>query len=168
NASAGGGMVVIASDGQSVLYTPQAGFQGNDSFTYEVDGKLVAAATVTISDTRSLPDPRFSTASDLETYLKEAGLAKYADQFGKESWSRWGGYPILSYASSDLNRSVAASGDTVASSHSDTNVQVAGVDEGDLVETDGNFLYTLTGKELVIVNAFPAKDAHIVSRYAFS
>src|SRR5262249_48390813 len=46
--------------------------------------------------------------------------------------------------------------------------QVAGVDEGDLVETDGNFLYTLTGQELVIVNAFPAQDAHVVSRYAFS
>jgi hypothetical protein len=37
-----------------------------------------------------------------------------------------------------------------------------------LVETDGNFLYALTGQELVVVNAFPAKDAHVVSRYAFS
>ena len=92
NASAGGGTVVIAADGHSVLYTPQAGFQGNDSFTYEVDGQFVATATVTVSDTRSLPAARFNAASDLEAYLKNAGLAKYADQFGKEVPSWWGGW----------------------------------------------------------------------------
>jgi uncharacterized secreted protein with C-terminal beta-propeller domain len=168
-ASAGGGTVVIAADGHSVLYTPQAGFQGKDSFTYEVDGQFVATATVTVSDTRSLPMPRFSTASDLEAYLKNAGLAKYADQFGKEAPSWWGyGRGIYTDVAMVLSANNAATFNDAAPSHSDTNVQVAGVDEGDLVETDGNFLYTLTGQELVIVDAFPAKDAHVVSRYAFS
>jgi uncharacterized secreted protein with C-terminal beta-propeller domain len=166
--SAGGGTVAIAADGHAVLYTPNADFTGNDSFTYEVDGQFVASATVTVSDTRSLPPPRFSTATDLETYLKNAGLAKYADQFGKEVPSWWGGYRSLSLAFSDVAYSGAASVNSAAPSHSDTNVQVAGVDEGDLVETDGNFLYTLTGHELVIADAFPAKDAHVVSRYPFS
>jgi hypothetical protein len=123
---------------------------------------------VTVSDTRSLPTARFNAASDLETYLKNAGLAKYADQFGKEAPSWWGGYFSLGGAVSDLSFSGAVSVNSVAPSHSGTNVQVAGVDEGDLVETDGNFLYTLTRQELVIVNAFPAQDAHVVSRYAFS
>jgi uncharacterized secreted protein with C-terminal beta-propeller domain len=161
--SAGGGTVTIAADGHAVRYTPKPGFQGNDSFTYEVDGQFVATATVTVSDTRSLPAARFNAPSDLEAYLKNAGLAKYADQFGKEAPSRWGwnfGMP--------LSATTAAFTDVAAPSHSDTNVQVAGVDEGDLVETDGHFLYTLTGQELVIVNAFPAQDAHVVSRYAFS
>jgi hypothetical protein len=167
--SAGGGTVVIATDGHSVLYTPQAGFQGNDSFTYEVDGQFVATATVTVSDSPSLPAARFSTASDLEAYLQSAGLAKYADQFGKEAPSWWGYGPVVY---TDVATVLGANNGTTfnnsAPSHSDTNVQVEGVDEGDLVETDGTFLYTLTGQELVIVDALPAKDAHVVSRFAFS
>jgi hypothetical protein len=166
-ASAGGGTVAIAADGRSVLYTPRAGFAGNDSFTYEVDGQFVATATVTVSDTRSLPAPRFSTASELEAYLKSGGLAKYADQFGKEV-PRWGYLRGIHNDVVLLSAGDASSFNSAAPSHSDTNVQVAGVDEGDLVETDGNFLYVLTGQELVIVDAFPAKDAHVVSRYAFS
>ena len=125
-----------------VLYTPQAGFQGNDSFRYEVDGQFIATATVTVSDTRSLPAPRFNTASDLEAYLKNAGIAKYADQFGKEGSWGWG-YPglILYDNGMALNVNNAVTFNSSAPSHSDTNVQVAGVDEGDLVETDGNFTF---------------------------
>lgn len=169
-ASDGGGTVTIAADGHSVLYTPRAGFQGNDSFRYEVDGRFVATATVTVSDTPALPTARFDTASDIEAYLKNAGLAKYADQFGKDVPRWWGWYPgvFVNDAVLRLSAEYAGAAGSSAPSHSDTNVQVAGVDEGDLVETDGNFLYTLTGQELVIVNALPAKDAHLVSRYAFS
>ena len=40
-----------------------------------------------------------------------------------------------------------------APSHSDTNNQVQGVDEGDIVENDGNDLYILSGQDLKIVDA---------------
>jgi len=46
---------------------------------------------------------------------------------------------------------------------SGTNIQVAGVDEADIVKTDGNFIYTVSGKNLIIVNAAKAEDAAIVS-----
>ena len=36
---------------------------------------------------------------------------------------------------------------------SETNVQVEGVDEGDVVETDGNYLYVLSGRKLIILQA---------------
>src|SRR5262249_41401389 len=48
-------------------------------------------------------------------------------------------------------------------SFSQTNVQVAGVDEGDIVKTDGNYLYMVSRNELVIMKADP-NDFHIVSR----
>ena len=41
-----------------------------------------------------------------------------------------------------------------APDHSDTNVQVEGVDEADIVKTDGNYLYILHGRTLSIVAAW--------------
>ncbi|MFH1529418.1 MAG: beta-propeller domain-containing protein [Pseudomonadota bacterium] len=51
-----------------------------------------------------------------------------------------------------------------AENYSETNVQTEGVDEADLVKTDGNLLYTLSGQDLVIVDAWPADQAHEVGR----
>ena len=49
-------------------------------------------------------------------------------------------------------------------SFSDTNRQVAGVDEADLIESDGNYLYMLFGDSLVIADAWPLDELRVVSR----
>ncbi|MCK4525307.1 MAG: beta-propeller domain-containing protein, partial [Candidatus Andersenbacteria bacterium] len=48
--------------------------------------------------------------------------------------------------------------------YSTTNVQVGGVDEGDIVKTDGKYIYTVTGNEVVIIDAYPADNAKELSR----
>ena len=45
-----------------------------------------------------------------------------------------------------------------ATSYSTTNIQEAGVDESDLVKTDGTWLYSLSGRHLVISRAWPVQD----------
>lgn len=45
-----------------------------------------------------------------------------------------------------------------ASSYSDTNVQVRGVDEADFVKTNGKYIYLLHGKTFTILNAWPAAE----------
>jgi uncharacterized secreted protein with C-terminal beta-propeller domain len=47
--------------------------------------------------------------------------------------------------------------------YSTTNIQVQGVDEADFVKNDGKYIYTLSQDKLVIVDAFPAEKAKIVS-----
>ena len=47
--------------------------------------------------------------------------------------------------------------------YSQTNIQVEGVDEPDIVKNDGEYIYTVTGNKVVIVKAFPAEDMEIVS-----
>ena len=51
-----------------------------------------------------------------------------------------------------------------AEEYSDTNVQVEGVDEADLVKTDGNMIYTVTEKDLVLVDAWPPQQMHETAR----
>lgn len=45
-----------------------------------------------------------------------------------------------------------------------TNVQEAGVDELDIVKTDGSFIYTVRNNELVVLKSWPATEVGEVSR----
>ncbi|MFT4308881.1 MAG: beta-propeller domain-containing protein [Candidatus Woesearchaeota archaeon] len=47
---------------------------------------------------------------------------------------------------------------------SETNVQVEGVDEADIIKTDGNYIYTVTQNTLFIIDAYPGEDARVISR----
>lgn len=48
--------------------------------------------------------------------------------------------------------------------YSETNVQVSGVDEGDLVETDGQFIYFISGNQLSIVRAGGDTETRLISQ----
>jgi uncharacterized secreted protein with C-terminal beta-propeller domain len=47
--------------------------------------------------------------------------------------------------------------------YSQTNIQVEGVDEADIIKTDGTYIYIVSRNSLHIVEAKPAADAHILS-----
>jgi len=51
----------------------------------------------------------------------------------------------------------------VSESHSDTNVQVAGVDEMDIVKTDGEYVYAAANSYVTIIKAYPAEGLRNVS-----
>lgn len=53
------------------------------------------------------------------------------------------------------------------SDYSKTNTQVADVDEGDIVKTDGKYIYALSGTELVIMSA-DGEDSEMLSRTVVS
>lgn len=53
-----------------------------------------------------------------------------------------------------------------APGYSQTNTQVAGIDEADIIENDGRYLYVLSRKELLIVDAGNADAPKVVSRTA--
>ncbi|MFA5184216.1 MAG: beta-propeller domain-containing protein [Patescibacteria group bacterium] len=68
----------------------------------------------------------------------------------------------------------AAAGDAGASQsavnslgYSGTNNQVAGVDEADIIKTDGAYIYALVRNELSIIKAAPAGEASVVSKITF-
>ncbi|NJL44270.1 MAG: copper amine oxidase [Nitrosarchaeum sp.] len=60
-------------------------------------------------------------------------------------------------------RAVAMEKAAAAEDYSTTNVQVQGVDEADFIKNDGNYIYLISEGNLVIVNAYPAEDADIIS-----
>jgi inhibitor of cysteine peptidase len=47
--------------------------------------------------------------------------------------------------------------------HSTTNIQVAGVDEADIVKTDGMYIYLGSGNKTIIMRAYPPDQAQVLS-----
>jgi inhibitor of cysteine peptidase len=47
--------------------------------------------------------------------------------------------------------------------YSQTNIQVEGVDEADIVKSDGEYIYLATDNRLVIAKAYPPKEARVLS-----
>jgi len=48
--------------------------------------------------------------------------------------------------------------------YSGTNIQVEGVDEADIVKTDGGYIYIAKGKTVLIVKAYPAEEAQLLTK----
>lgn len=51
--------------------------------------------------------------------------------------------------------------------YSTTNIQVAGVDEDDIVKTDGEHIYAIANNTVFILKAYPPKEARILSKITF-
>ena len=61
----------------------------------------------------------------------------------------------------------SVSADEGSADFSTTNVQVAGVDEADIVKTDGEYIYVLKGDTVRVVSAVPASNLEEVSEVSF-
>ncbi len=71
--------------------------------------------------------------------------------------------PLVVGTSAPLSKGASEISAPSAGDYSKTNIQVEGVDEADFVKNDGKYIYVLSQDKLVIVDAFPADNAKILS-----
>jgi uncharacterized secreted protein with C-terminal beta-propeller domain len=102
-------------------------------------------STVNISVSSVLQ--KFSSYSELKTFLNNSG---YSGPYYYNILR--GGQPLLFTA---LEANIV--------DYSKTNIQVEGVDEADIVKSDGEYLYLASGSKVLILKAYPADDAQIVA-----
>ena len=120
---------------------------------------------------------QFGSVEELKTYLEDRG-----ESYPMWSWrgnvifdltAEVGSVKVYSQAVSAAEAATAAADAKSASSgltgfgfnldYSGTNIQVEGVDEADIVKTDGGYIYLAKGKSVLIVKAYPAEEAQIVT-----
>ncbi len=107
------------------------------------------------------PISQFGSREELGEHLLERALARYDGLFGQPAW--WYRGPIY-FRGGAFASEVSA---PAFLDHSETNVQVNGIDEGDVIENDGRNLYVLNNDQLVILQAFPAGEMRELSRIQF-
>ena len=107
--------------------------------------------------------PVVGSLDNLQNLLEKAGVRDRAIRY----YGLDGTDMIMEEMKSDLMNAPAAAG-AGAAEYSATNVQVDGVDEADIIKTDGTYIYQVQGQKLTIVKAFPAADMSVVNSFTFT
>ena len=109
----------------------------------------------------------FSFGEDIETktFKSESEL----NDFIQRNQGSFGGFGprALAVDAEFGDVAIAESAPAKSLDFSETNVQVEGIDEADIIKTDGNYIYTITRDTLFIIKAYPGEVAEIVSEVKF-
>ncbi len=103
---------------------------------------------------------RFKSGDEVKQYL--------ADQVDAVQRWRGGGAPGIFFLGGGVAQPLAAAEGDASASYSTTNIQEDGVDEGDVVKTDGEYLFILDDTALKIVRARPVNDLAVVAQVALT
>lgn len=101
----------------------------------------------------------FSSYDDLISFFKE-NYDNFSD------WGYYDGRMVLKSGSSESTNSNTMDSGNI--DFSETNIQVEGVDEPDIVKTDGSYMYLIAKSKLYIIRAYPSDDFEILSEIAFN
>ena len=96
----------------------------------------------------------FSSVEELEAFLNQAGATSSA----QEEFLR------ADVAVESAAQDAAATPSSQGADFTGTNVQHEGIDEADILKTDGEYVYTVSEQTLFIIQAYPGEDAQVVSR----
>ena len=107
---------------------------------------------------------KFSSYQELKTYLNESmEMGYYGLTFGGAYMESAAGGPVIAQAITAPGAAPKAAEDSGTWDFSTTNVQVEGVDEADIVKTDGKYVYVVAKGKVYIIDAYPAEVAEIIS-----
>ena len=104
----------------------------------------------------SLAMKKFTSEEELSDYIKSSQPSGFGGYYGR-------GVALMAAESADSGASAKSLAPS-SPDYSATNVQVAGVDEADIVKNDGKYIYLVKNEEVIIMNAYPAEDAKIISK----
>lgn len=136
---------------------------------------VAVIATGCINSTVTAPSgeiKKFGSTDEIRDYIKNNTQLAQESYYNTNGWvatDRMTAVPAMAVQES------AAKGASIAGAlpsaagfgspdYSQTNVQVAGVDEPDFVKNDGRYIYVISGTTLAIVDAYPATSASVLSK----
>jgi inhibitor of cysteine peptidase len=106
----------------------------------------------------------FSSYEELESFLTE-GMKKAIQSENLALFNvQVDGERVTTQDASPPVPAPAAGVYSMNSEYSTTNVQVAGVDEADIVKSDGEYLYIISGQAIYILKAYPPDQAEVLSK----
>ena len=108
---------------------------------------------------------KFSNVAELKKFLTPLSYSSYG--YGRPMMafdSMSGAKPAMAAAPS---AALPSSAMAKTADYSTTNVQVEGVDESDIVKTDGDYIYSLSRNNLQIIKARPAATAKVITTIQF-
>ena len=116
---------------------------------------------------------RFSSYEEMESFLKTnldqfdpySGTRLYAPALlGRVATPMAARAPEFSYTVDDFSYIIDDTTSNTSTDFSTTNIQIEGVDEADIVKSDGKYIYVVSKNKVFIISAYPAENAKILSQ----
>lgn len=119
---------------------------------------VVAAEDISGEKTESLPtvDSFENLKKSLEDAQPIMATTRMADGVNGALMQKAAEAPAVPSAAADS-----------AADYSQTNVQVQGVDEGDMVKTDGKYIYKINSQKIIVAQVHPVQEMKVVSTLHF-
>ena len=103
----------------------------------------------------------FSSREEIRNFLKANAETQWVFPF-------YGPLDIKVFESAPATLGPVPEFSVRSSEFSTTNVQVAGVDEADIVKTDGENIYLIANNTILILKAYPPNEAQVLSKITFT
>ncbi len=176
--------LILAGTATYIYYTRSRGYQYKTT-PLEPDTTSVTLVNNTSSSTTMQAENNTSPASTtsiLKSFSSYKELVGFIEKSsGREGYyigpplPRFTGGPLVTYSvattvptAAPVTQTVAvpeaSEREAVGVSYSKTNVQVSGVDEADIVKTDGEYIYLAKDNKIYIIKAYPPDQFKIISR----
>ena len=128
-------------------------------------GMVVGVTAYAMANTRSVT-PR--AGKQLPVVGSYENLQSLLEKYGQSNTYRTQAIDAGVPTNMKSKNSLQAAAGSQAADYSSTNVQVQGVDEGDLVKTDGQYIYQINKNRIQIINAIPTNKMQVVNTIKFN
>jgi hypothetical protein len=114
---------------------------------------------------QSITLQHFDSCSQLERYIEDTAVLDMRSQLVayRDQSDGWGWGPPV-FDEETAAGAPSRSGSAAPSAWTETNTQVAGVDEADFVKNDGTRIFALSGGNLYVIRSWPADQLAILSK----
>ena len=170
----------ISSDAKTMIIKPMTEYMRGETYTlyisknvkYRSGNPIGQGLKMDFTITEQAPEelPTIDTEETLDNLLKEAGL-DWDDNYGvaieggiirgNVDTATTKGLAEAKTAAPSADAGIAAEVTSNKAEYSTTNVQVQGVDEADVVKTDGEYLYQVNNQRIVIARIYPSNEMKI-------
>ncbi|MCX6761638.1 MAG: beta-propeller domain-containing protein [Candidatus Moranbacteria bacterium] len=142
---------------QNYFYAKNGGWLKKPNFANNSSGQDI---TLTQKLQNESKIKKFSNYQELQDFVENNSPS---NNFGRMTLDSAVGNAAMPMAEKGAGSAAGMGG----ADYSQTNVQVAGVDEADLVKTDGEYIYSVADKTLFITRANPVDNASVEAKIEF-
>lgn len=126
---------------------------------------LIVVLTLTLSNVAQ-NSSKTAENEDLPTVGSFAGLKSVLTK-AQNSGALAPQFMAMETAAASEPKGLGAGQSSAARDYSQTNVQVSGVDEADIIKTDGQYIYQVSSQKLVISQVYPSEDMQVLTNLKF-
>lgn len=159
----------VSKDHTTLIVSPMKGYAKGQAYTLYISGSVKYADGKAIGQDIRM---KFTIANNDDSLAAVGSREKLAELMEKLN-TAYGTYNIrgrvyineamsTSAKTADVAAATTSDSGTASPNYSKTNIQVEGVDEADVVKTDGQYIYQINNRRVIVAKAYPSEDMKVV------